>query len=118
MWLVLDQKELTTSALKAIQKHAGGLFISSISIFEVTTKYQKGLIKFPMHPSKWFDEALELHGVSDLPIDHKIALRSALLPAIHKDPADRIIVATAQEHNLKIITPDRHIHAYSVDIIW
>jgi len=41
-----------------------------------------------------------------------IVLRSASLPALHRDPADRFLIATAQEHHLTLLTPDPAIRHY------
>ena len=54
-----------------------------------------------------------------LPIDCEVAIRATQLPNLHRDPADRIIIATAMVHQLKIITPDQHIQAYpEIETVW
>ena len=62
---------------------------------------------------QWVDIALALPGIQLAPLEPAIAVRSAKLPGeFHPDPADRIIVATALENAVPIITPDERIRSY------
>lgn len=87
-------------------------FVSSISAFEVGVKHRRKALVLPMRPDLWFAKALEFHGLLDIAVDGEIAARSTMLPPLHADPCDRIIVATAQQRGLTILTPDRLIRAY------
>jgi PIN domain nuclease of toxin-antitoxin system len=118
LWLADDQNRLSARARDAIAAEAGSLFISSITAFEITTKHRRGALRLPMEPVDWITEALEHHGIADIPVDWRIAERSASLPLHHKDPADRLIVATAMVTGLAILTPDPLIRAYDVKVIW
>ena len=61
----------------------------------------------------------ERYRLAEISVDAAVAARSARLPAIHKDPCDRIIVATAMIHHLPIVTPDTTIPQYPhVKTIW
>jgi PIN domain nuclease of toxin-antitoxin system len=57
------------------------------------------------------------NGVRPLPILHQHALRAAALPLFHKDPFDRLLVAQAQVEKLKLVTVDRHLADYDVEIL-
>lgn len=122
LWLSIDQEQLTNKAKQAIEKYAGNLYVSSISACEIGVKYSKGLLKLSSPALPWFEEALAWHGISEIPVNSKIAVQATLLPPIHRDPADRIIIATAIEKSLTILTADRHIHAYGeqldLKVIW
>lgn len=48
----------------------------------------------------------------ELPLTGVIAARATLLPPIHKDPFDRLLIATAIEHQLTLLTPDQTIRQY------
>lgn len=119
IWLAAQQNMLSKQAIAAISKNAGNIYISAISAFEIAIKTRKKLIQLPATTDIWYQTTLTHHGIIEIPINSKIAIRSANLPIIHKDPADRIIIATALEKHLKIITPDIHISSYpQVNIIW
>ncbi len=119
LWLVGQQQHLSEKARKVLVENSGSLFISAISAFEIGVKSQKGLLDLPMSVTSWWRKAVELHGIDLLSVDCDVALSATQLPNLHRDPADRIIVATAMIHQLKIITPDRHIKAYpEIETVW
>lgn len=112
LWLVGAQERLSERAQAALEDHAGRLFVSAISAFEIGLKHQKGKLVLPLDPGRWYARALELHGLRELPVDGTAAIHATLLPPLHRDPADRILVATAQLRKLAILTPDPLIRAY------
>jgi PIN domain nuclease of toxin-antitoxin system len=122
LWLAADQSRLSTHAKQVLESNAGALFLSAISAFEIGTKLRRGALALPARGgltlSDWYAEALEFHGVRELPMTGKIGLESTLLPLHHRDPCDRIIVATAREESLTVVTPDPLIAAYDVNIAW
>jgi PIN domain nuclease of toxin-antitoxin system len=119
LWLVGQQESLSTQAKKLITKYSNALFISVISAFEIGVKQQKGLLTLPMPAEQWLEQATEAHGIIPLSIDIKVAIQSTQLTRVHRDPADRLIIATALTHDLTILTPDEHISAYSeVKTLW
>ena len=116
IWLSADREKLTDKAKQIIRKYTGNLYISSISACEIGVKYNKGLLTLSSPALSWFQQALEWHGITEIPVDSKIAVQATLLPLIHRDPADRIIIATALEKSLTIVTADKHIHAYGKEL--
>jgi|SRR6185295_863851 len=122
LWLAVDQSKLSSIAKRALEANAGTLFVSAISAFEIGTKLRRGALALParsaLGPREWYDEALAFHGLRELAVTGSIALDSTLLPAHHRDPCDRIIVATAREQVLPVVTPDPLIAAYEVQIVW
>ena len=118
LWLVSDQKKLSSKALEVIGDEASQLHVSSISAFEVALKVQKGALTLSGKVEKWFAESLAYHGVEEIPLDSQVLIKSAGLPSHHKDPADRMIVATALVADLSIVTPDELIRKYTASVIW
>jgi PIN domain nuclease of toxin-antitoxin system len=112
LWLVAERGRLSARAKRLIAEHAGSLFLSAISAFEIALKHRKGRLTLPLTPANWIASVLEFHGVVEIPVDCDIAARSVALPQLHDDPCDRIIVATAQARGLTILTPDPLIRAY------
>lgn len=119
LWLCLDQSKLSDTAKQAITKHEDDLFVPAISALEVSALSRKGRVKLPMKTEDWFRKALKQHGVQQVPLNFQIASKSDGLPAIHRDPVDRILVATAQEYRMTLVTPDRYIRQYpEVECLW
>jgi PIN domain nuclease of toxin-antitoxin system len=119
LWLAADTAAISARAIGLIRGMPGGLFVSAISAFEVGRKAAAGKLSLPRPVDAWFDAMLKWHGLHELPVTGVIAARATLLPAIHRDPFDRLLIATAQEHRLRIVTPDTTIAKYpNLNILW
>jgi PIN domain nuclease of toxin-antitoxin system len=80
--------------------------ISVISCYEIALAEKKGRIVLPCPILDWFADAIDPSGIDLFPISSKIAIRAVNLSPIHKDPFDRLIIATALEHNAKLASMD------------
>ena len=119
LWLVADQKKLSPKAKKEIEKNANALFISSISAFEIAVKSRSGKLTLQLSALKWFTEAIDFHGIKEIPVTSDIAIASVELPLLHNDPCDRMIIATAQINDMHILTCDQLITQYKqAEVIW
>lgn len=112
LWLALEPARLSPVARGAIAGAAEDCFVSAFSAWEIAWKQRNGGLRLELDPSRWFPLALENHALRELPLTAAIALRMAALPQIHRDPADRFLIATAQEHRLRLLTPDPMIRQY------
>jgi PIN domain nuclease of toxin-antitoxin system len=119
IWRASDPKRLSTTARRAIDQ-ADRSLVSAISVWEVAMLVAKRRIRLDRPVETWIDVALALPGIELAPLDPAIAVRSTKLPGtFHPDPADRIIVATALENAVPIITPDERIGSYPhVQSVW
>ena len=93
--------------------------MSAISAFEIGVKYRKRALELPLEPKEWIEQALAHHGIQEVPVDWRIAELATSLQQLHRDPADRIIIATARVMKLPVLTPDPLIKAYKdVAVLW
>jgi len=104
VFLASDQRKLPDRAKKAITNSP--LFVSAISALEIALLSKRQRLRLPVTPEIFVEQALEQHGIQEAPMDRTIALRAAALPDLHNDPFDRIIIATALEYDLSIVTKD------------
>jgi PIN domain nuclease of toxin-antitoxin system len=112
IWRASDPKHLSTAARRAIDQ-AEHKLVSAISVWEVAMLVAKRRIQLDRPVELWVDMALALPGIQLAPLDPSIAVHSTKLPGdFHPDPADRIIVATALENAMPIVTPDERIRSY------
>ncbi len=119
LWLVQDYKQLPKKVQSALDKRQGAIYVSAISAFEIGIKHQKKKLSLPLKPQQWFDEVLDFHGLTELPLTAKILFAATALPPHHNDPADRILIATAAFHKLTLLTPDEEIHKYAgAKLLW
>lgn len=119
LWLSIAPERLTTPARTAIAQAGEFVHVSAISAWEISWKQRHGRLQLQLDASAWFPLAIENHSLRELGISAAIALRMAALPEIHRDPADRFLIATAQEHRLTLLTPDPLIRQYpGLNTIW
>ena len=112
IWRASDPKRLSARARKAIDE-SERVFVSAISVWEVAMLVAKRRIQLDRPVEQWVDIALALPGIQLAPLEPAIAVRSSKLPGdFHADPADRIIVATALEKSVPLVTPDERIRSY------
>ena len=69
---------------------------------------QRRRIRFSIPLDRWLDEATGLPGFEVVPIELPIVLTASRLTAL-RDPADMLIVATAQHHGARLVTSDARI---------
>lgn len=102
---------LSPSILRWIEK-SDVLAVSAISCWEVAMLARKRRIELNMSIDEWIDEALAFTDRC-LSIDRNILLLAAKLPEHHRDPADRIIIATAIVYQAKLMSLDTQFPAYT-----
>jgi PIN domain nuclease of toxin-antitoxin system len=122
VWFVSNPELLSKYVLKTIESsmNSGSVFISSMSIWEIALLVKHQRIVLEMALDTWIGKVEDLPFISFVPVDNKIAYRSVhLQEPFHKDPADRIIVATALEIGAAVISKDEKIRSYNaVKTIW
>jgi PIN domain nuclease of toxin-antitoxin system len=121
VWLAFDQDQLSRKARVAIddaRKHAAGLAISDITLLELATLVSKGRIHLAISLESFLQEIESRFVV--LPMSGKVCARATELPKLYpKDPADRIIGATALVGGLPLLTADRQIRRSKVvQTVW
>jgi PIN domain nuclease of toxin-antitoxin system len=114
---------LSKAARAAIEREIeadGEIGISAMSAWEVMLLVKKGRLALAMEVGRWFEKVSRISRVRLLPMDRNIAIEAADLPGdFHKDPADRMIVATARSLSAPLVTKDRRIQSYEhVRTIW
>lgn len=122
IWWVNGTPSLSKKARLAIQRELpdGEILISSISAWEIATLVAKNRLVLSMDVSNWINTVAAIEGVRFVPVDNEISIKSTeLIGKFHKDPADRIIVATARKFAAPLVTSDDKILGYAhVKTIW
>jgi PIN domain nuclease of toxin-antitoxin system len=112
-WWLSDPKRLDAAQLQAISD-ADRVAISVVSCWEVAKAVESGTLQFSVPVKQSIDGAITHPKLTVLPLTPQIAVASTLLPKpIHKDPGDQLIIATARELNIRLLTADAKILAYS-----
>ena len=116
IWAMEDERRLGADARAAITaaEQADGIGISAITPWEIALLAQKDRLRLSREVREWIMAALALPAIELLPIEPAIASESVRLPgALHADPADRFIVATARHYGAPLLTADYAILTYA-----
>ena len=121
LWLASEPERLSKNARAAIdeaRQNGEGLAISGFTLIELAMLYGKGRIRLGMSPESFLLEVEAQFVV--LPISARACARTLTLPASYpKDPADRVIGATALVEGMALVTADAEIRrARAVRTVW
>jgi PIN domain nuclease of toxin-antitoxin system len=115
LW-VSDNAPLSDSAVDAIDRAADQgefLLVSPMTAWEIGLLVFRGRLALPMSPPSWFDQLLRAPNVRLTDLSITVLIASSFLPGQPpRDPADRIVIATARELGLTLVTRDRRILDY------
>ncbi len=93
---------------RALKRPDAALFVSIISCWEVALLCQHRRFRFAIPVDKWLEEATAIPGIRIVSLSLPIIVTAARLMAL-RDPADMLIVATAQHHGVCLVTSDARI---------
>ena len=116
VWLGMGGGDLSADARRRISV-ASALHYSSISVWEIARLMKEGKVFIPNDAVDFVADLREQYGLDAIPPADDIMIRAAQLPDFHKDPADRIIIATALAYDLTIVTGDGKFPQYGVRTI-
>jgi PIN domain nuclease of toxin-antitoxin system len=117
-WLEGTGTPLSQTAHDLIADSNNRIFVSSATGWEISIKYGLGKLKLPDMPDIYVLDRIAKNGFIDLPISTKHSTIVHQLPAIHRDPFDRILVAQAQIEQLTLLTADPLVQQYPVSWLW
>jgi PIN domain nuclease of toxin-antitoxin system len=120
LWWAVDPDRLSSAAAASLQamERRGG-FASAISIWELGVKIQRGKLELGITIEEFTRRIEKTQAVQLLAVDTATWLRSLELPWDHRDPADRVIVATALLQRVPLVTADSEIQRFDgIECIW
>lgn len=93
---------------------AGQAVVSAVTAWEIGALASRRRVAIPADARNWFRQATVLQGIAVAPLDANMAIEATLLPGeLHRDPADRFLIATARRLHIPIATRDRAILDYA-----
>ncbi len=118
LWIITDAPDLSDRAASLFMDPAHDVFLSSVSVWELSVKYSLGRMPLPDTPERFFPVQREQHGIAALPLEEPAVLHLHKLPSLHRDPFDRMLICQAIEHECVLLTPDSLITQYPVRTLW
>jgi len=117
LWYFEDSPKLSESVVSIIEDPAIQKCVSVASLWEFSIKYSMNKLKFEGGSTALWEMVLG-NGFPVIPIGEPHLNGLIRLPFIHRDPFDRLLVATAKAESLCILTADENIHKYDVQSVW
>jgi PIN domain nuclease of toxin-antitoxin system len=116
---VLENAPMSDAAVAAIDRasdNGRGFYVSPITAWEVAMLMSRGRFKSALAPQRWFRRLLDVPGVHLAEMSPDILMSASFLPGnLHRDPADRILVATARELDYVLVTRDTALLDYAAE---
>ena len=102
------------SAMQQAYEAGELVYVSPISAWEIGLLVSTGRLNLSMPPNRWFDNVMQKPGVGLADLSTDVLIATSFLPEMPvRDPADRILVATAREYDFTLVTRDRKLLAYA-----
>lgn len=113
-WVNLEHHRFSADLKDSISNsdHVAVSCVSCVSCFEIALAAHRGRLSLSLPAHEWFREALENSGIELIPLLPSIAACAVALTNVHRDPFDRIIIATALEEHATLASLDVKFREY------
>lgn len=118
LWVIRDSQELSPVARSLFIDPDNTVYLSAVSAWEISVKYGLGRLSLAAAPHIYVPAERLRHNILPLPLEEIAASTVSRLPSLHNDPFDRMLICQAVTHGLTLLTPDRLIHQYHVNVKW
>jgi PIN domain nuclease of toxin-antitoxin system len=118
IWFLGDSDQLSAGHYEKLEDPATRVFVSAISIFEMTTKARIGILDLPRQFQDQLTDIYPVFGFASLDVRPQHADLAGRLPGAHKDPFDRLLAAQAIVEDMAIMTIDRRIADMGARVVW
>lgn len=118
LWLNDTPEKLSPTALTACQDENNTLFLSLASAWEIQIKQQLGKLELSESLQTLISTQQQQNGLQLLPIELVHIEALSQLPAVHRDPFDRLLIAQSIQQHMQIVSADQVFTGYPVNLIW
>jgi len=117
LWYISGDKQLPAVWQTILRDPANQVFLSVVSVWEASIKYHLGKLPLPSPPEIYLPQQRQRHLITSLPLEEAAIRQMLALPALHRDPFDRMLICQALEYNLTLVTIDVAVRAYPVPVL-
>lgn len=114
LWIVTGDARLSDRARDVFRDPENEAFLSAVSTWEITVKHGLGRLPLPESPETYVPALRKKHEIAPLPLSEEATQYLGRLPALHRDPVDRMLVCQSIVEGLLLLTPDESITRYPV----
>ncbi len=112
LWYVANDRRLAQAWRQAIRDSRNEVYLSVVSLWEAIIKYHTRNLPLPEAPVTYFPRQRRMHQILSLSIEEEDVSQVALLPLLHRDPFDRLLIGQAIQQGLTLVTVDASVRAY------
>lgn len=109
LWGLLAPERLSARVARMLEDVDNELWLSSVSLWELVMLVERRRVSLERPVDAWIAEAMKLAPMKEAPVTYDIALETRHVVLPHRDPADRLIAATARVLDLALVTADARI---------
>lgn len=109
LWSTLQPERLSRRVSKELMKSENELWLSAISVWELTILHRKRQFRLPEDLRKWVVNSMEELELIEAPLTIEVALTVPLMRFAHNDPADQLLAASAKIFDLTFVTADERL---------
>ncbi len=118
LWLVAGDPRLSETAARAISNPDARVFVSSATAWEIVIKQRLGKLSLSRPVSEWWDRSIARLNIEVLSVTADDVFAIEPLALHHRDPFDRLLIAQAIRHGLRLVSTDEAFSAYPVETVW
>jgi PIN domain nuclease of toxin-antitoxin system len=116
LWMLTEPDRISDEARAGLEDGTNVLLLSAASTWELSIKAALGKLTLPGPAESVVPDMITSSGVTPFPIRASHTLRAGSLPPHHRDPFDRLLVAQAQLEGVPLMTADRKLGLYDVEV--
>ena len=117
LWLLSGDTKLPAAVAAAVRDPRNQVFLSAASFWEISIKNSLGKLPLPQPPAQFIPSQREKHLIAALALDETAVAQLDNLPALHRDPFDRVLVCQALAHGLTLASSDPLVRQYPVPFL-
>lgn len=118
LWFFEGSRRIPGSVRDRLTDPVHEVYVSAVSVLEVMIKHQLGKLPIKGNPEHTLRSLIQAHGLDVISLNADDLFELSHLPLLHRDPFDRLLIAQARKRRLTLVTPDAHIAAYDVPMLW
>ena len=118
LWAIAEPARLSRKVTRMILDERNELLLSSVTLWEIIVKLQAGKLKLDAS-AEYFQAHMDRLGIRQvLPVTPVHVYALLKLPALHKDPFDRLLVAQASVEGLPLVSAEDLLRRYAIRVLW
>jgi PIN domain nuclease of toxin-antitoxin system len=111
LWMLLEPENLSSNVHSTLKDWKNRLYLSPISVWELSTLVEKGYVTFSEDVNAWVTKSLKELDLQEAPLTTAVTALLQETHSMHRDPADRLLVATARAYGFTLVTADGKLRA-------